>query len=73
MEDFKTIFLSKTFWGIAVSVAAAVSKQWFHFDVDPALQSQIIDWGLSGIQYLAAGYALYGRVVATKRISMTGS
>jgi hypothetical protein len=67
MHEFKTLVLSKTFWGAAVALAGAALTLG-HYTLTPADAAQAVDL-LSGIAGAAGSlFAIYGRVVASKKI-----
>ena len=59
MDESKSFLLSKTFWGLVVSVAAMVCKQ-YGIEID---QAGIANDALG---FVGAAFALYGRFVAAK-------
>lgn len=72
MNSTKSIFLSKTFWGSLLALIASI---------DPSLYTKILGWiGISDPTLLAAkiiglfgaAFAIYGRVVATQSVTLTG-
>jgi hypothetical protein len=66
--DTKSIFLSKTFWGLVVSGAAAfLPKLGVH--ISPAGYEEITQTIVEAIGF---GLAAYGRFKATKALSVTG-
>lgn len=62
MDDSKSIWLSKTFWGIALTVLALVLKK---FNIDLGDTSGLAT-DLVGL--IGAGLALFGRIKATTKI-----
>lgn len=67
MNEFKDLSASKTFWGAAVAVAGA-ALQLAHCTLTPDDAARAVDL-LSSMATAAGGLvAIYGRVVATKRI-----
>jgi len=66
-ESTKTIFESKTFWGGAVAVAATVLN-WFGFDLWAGFTEETLEHFYALVTAGAALFAIYGRVVATKKI-----
>lgn len=67
MDDFKSLFASRTFWGIAVTIIAMVLKL-FGFDLDADGQGVLTDAALNLFAVGGSLFALYGRVKATKTI-----
>jgi hypothetical protein len=71
MSDVKTLFASKTFWGALVAVLAGALSL-FGYQLGAADQAELIN-ALSGIAAAAGGLlAIYGRIVASKRIGSGG-
>ena len=67
MNEFKTLTQSKTFWGAVVALVGSVLTLG-HYTLTPADAAQAVDL-LSGIAGAVGGLtAIYGRVVATKKI-----
>lgn len=67
MDDFKSLFASRTFWGIAVSILAMILK-FFGFDLDVDGQGVLTDAALDLFAVGGSLFALYGRIKATKVI-----
>jgi hypothetical protein len=68
MIDSKTLTASKTFWGAAVAVAGS-ALHLAHYTLTPEDAAQAVDL-LAALASAAGGlFAIYGRVVATKKIS----
>jgi|GraSoiStandDraft_10_1057309.scaffolds.fasta_scaffold217746_2 threonine/homoserine efflux transporter RhtA len=71
MSEFKTLLSSKTFWGALVAVLASVLSL-FGYQIGVAEQSELISIG-TGFAGAAGGlFAIYGRIVASKRIGSGG-
>jgi hypothetical protein len=67
MDEFKVLTQSKTFWGAIVALCGSALSL-AHYTLTPADAAQAIDL-VSGIATAVGGLiAIYGRVVATKRI-----
>jgi uncharacterized membrane protein HdeD (DUF308 family) len=67
MNEPKTLIQSKTFWGAVVALGGAALALG-HYTLSPADAAQAVEL-LSGIAGAVGGLiAVYGRVVATKRI-----
>jgi hypothetical protein len=67
MNEFKSLTESKTFWGAVVAVAGSALALG-HYTLTPADAAQAVDL-LSGLAGAVGGLiAIYGRVVATKKI-----
>ena len=67
MSEAKTLLSSKTFWGAFVAmVAGALSL--FGYHISAGDQAELIN-SVSGLAGAAGGlFAIYGRIVASKRI-----
>lgn len=64
--QIKSILLSKTFWGIAITASITIAKMlWVELII--ADQTGLVD---SIVQLLWLTIALYGRVTATKTIAL---
>lgn len=67
MEEVKALTESKTFWGAVVALTGSALSLG-HYTLSPADAAQAVDL-LSGIaSAVGAGVAIYGRVVASKKI-----
>jgi hypothetical protein len=67
MNEFKSLAQSKTFWGAVVALGGSALTL-AHYTLTPADAAQAVDL-LSGIAGAVGGLiAIYGRVVATKKI-----
>jgi hypothetical protein len=67
MYDVKSIFASKTVWGGLIAVAAALLGL-FGYTITPADQVAVVE-AVAAIGSAVGGVlAIYGRIVATKRI-----
>lgn len=67
MHEFKSLTQSKTFWGAVVAVAGS-ALQFGHYTLTPGDAAQAADL-LCTLATVAGGLvAIYGRVVATKKI-----
>ncbi len=67
MNEFKALTESKTFWGAIVALAGSALTLG-HYTLTPGDAAQAIDL-LSGMAGAVGGLiAIYGRVVATKKI-----
>lgn len=65
MEDVKSILLSRTIWGAVLMAVAFVAKlNGYEVDVD--------GWTTTIIEILGMALTIYGRIVATKKIGITG-
>ncbi len=67
MDEFKALTQSKTFWGAVVALGGSVLAL-AHYTLTPRDAAQAVDL-LSGLASAIGGLiAIYGRVVATKKI-----
>jgi hypothetical protein len=67
MHEFKALTQSKTFWGAVVAVVGS-ALQFGHYTLTPGDAAQAVDL-LCTLATAAGGLlAIYGRVVATKKI-----
>ena len=67
MDEAKPLIQSKTFWGAVVALGGATLTL-AHYTLTPADAAQAVDL-LSGIAGAIGGLiAIYGRVVATRKI-----
>ena len=68
MYDVKSFFASKTIWGGLIALVASAAAIW-GYSITPADQAQIVELitGIGGI--IGSVMAIYGRVVATRKIA----
>ena len=67
MSEVKTLFSSKTFWGAFVAILASALSL-FGYQTGAADQAELINT-ISSLAGAAGGlFAIYGRIVASKRI-----
>jgi len=68
MYDVKSFFASKTIWGGIIALIASTAAIW-GYSITPADQAQIVELvtGIGGI--IGSVLAIYGRIVATKKIA----
>jgi hypothetical protein len=66
MNDTKGLLTSKTFWGVVITVSAAVAPKVFGYSVDEALAMELVD---ETIMIIGGIFAIYGRVSADKIIT----
>ena len=71
MPEFKTLLSSKTFWGALVAILASVLSL-FGYQVGLSEQSELISIGTSVAGAVGGLFAIYGRIVASKRIGSGG-
>lgn len=62
MNEFKSMIKSKTLWGVAVSIAAIVAGKYGLVIGDESA------WVADIVALIAAVFAIYGRIVATKKL-----
>jgi hypothetical protein len=68
MDEFKTLTQSKTFWGAVVALGGSALGLG-HYTLTPADAASAVDL-ISGIVSAAGGLvAIYGRIVASKKIA----
>lgn len=67
MDDFKSIFVSKTFWGGLMAVAAGIFS-FFGYELGSADQQAVIETGAAVAASLGGLIAIIGRVKASKLI-----
>ena len=67
MDDFKSIFASKTFWGGLIAIIAGVLS-FFGYQLLPADQAALVDGGAALAASLGGVIAIWGRVKASKII-----
>lgn len=67
MEEVKSLFASKTFWGALVALVGGIGAI-FGYTIAPADQTALIT-DLSGVaSAIGSVIAIYGRAVASKKI-----
>ena len=69
MHDTKPWYLSAGVWGAVVAALASVLSL-FKVQLDPRLLDDLRDWMLSVATLVASAVALYGRVRASRRITL---
>ena len=67
MEDFKSIFASKTVWGAIIAVGAGIAG-FFGFAIESTDQAQLAEIGVSVASMAGGLIAIFGRVKASKKI-----
>lgn len=68
MNDFKSILASKTIWGGAVALVAGLAGL-FGFTIGADDQALLVEAITAAASAIGGAVAIFGRVVATKRIS----
>ena len=68
MYDVKSFFASKTIWGGLIALVASAAAIW-GYSITAADQAQIVELitGIGGS--IGSVLAIYGRIVATKKIA----
>jgi len=67
MDGIKSLLASKTFWGAALAVVAGILSL-FGFEFGAADQGAVIDSGYNIAGIVGGILAIYGRIVASKKI-----
>ena len=67
MNDFKSIFASKTFWGGAIALLAGILG-FFGYSLLPDDQAVLVDGGTAAAAAVGGVIAIWGRVKASKKI-----
>jgi len=70
--DTKSIFASKTIWGILVTLACTFLGK-HGWVVDNTTQTDILQWISTVGAVLGSAVAIYGRMTATKNLTLTGA
>ena len=68
MTDVKSLFASKTIWGAVIALLAGALSL-LGYQLAPADQSELVNLVSGLAAAVGGGIAIYGRVVASKRIS----
>lgn len=76
MNESKSIFTSKTFWGVIISLLGKGAGLVFGIDIDPETEAKIIDLTMTliafGTSFVGDALAIYGRLTASKKATITG-
>lgn len=67
MDGVKSLLTSKTIWGALVAVLGGITSL-FGYTVSPADMTAVVDTVGQVVGIGGALYAIYGRVVASKKI-----
>lgn len=67
MEDFKSIFSSKTVWGAIIAIIAGIVGI-FGYSIGAEDQAQLAEIGVSVASMAGGLIAIFGRVKASKKI-----
>ena len=67
MEDFKSIFSSKTVWGAIIAIVAGIAGI-FGYSIGAEDQAQLAEIGVSVASMAGGLIAIFGRVKASKKI-----
>lgn len=72
MDETKSIFKSKSFWGAVMSLLGKLAGVIFGVEIDAETTVQITDLTVAaisfGVSFVGDFLAVYGRVKATKKI-----
>jgi len=69
MNGNKSIFQSRTFYGLVVAILAAATNSFLGYNIEMAIEGSMTDLIAMGVEFGAMAYALYGRIKATKKIA----
>lgn len=73
MQDYQSIFTSKTFWGAAVAFlasAAPIAFSWLGLSTDPSSQAAVVAHIIAAASF---AFTVYGRFKANHPVSLTGA
>lgn len=70
MEENKSLFMSKGVWGALLVIAAPLFNKFFGVNLDLALQAEMAQTMTNWAILVGGTLALYGRVKATKKLSL---
>jgi hypothetical protein len=73
MDDFKSMFASKTVIGVLVMLATTAIAKAYHVNITADDQSDIVNYLMDAMQFGSGVFALYGRIAATKQVTVTGA
>jgi hypothetical protein len=73
VNDFKSIIASRTIWAAAVALIAFILTQIYHVNISADDQNQIVNIVLDVVQGAGTLAAIWGRVAATKQVTVTGA
>lgn len=65
MQEYKSIFLSKVFWGAVITVVSSLFPKVVHISDSDATVSGILT-------VIGGAFTVYGRLAATSKVSITG-
>lgn len=68
MEEVKSVLKSKTIWGVLLMIAASV----FGLTVPEGVDQEIANIAASVVEAIGAGIAIFGRLKASKKVTLTG-
>jgi hypothetical protein len=69
MDDVKPIYQSRTFWGVVVSFISTIAALWGH-GVGAEAQAGLVDCGVAIGAAVGAVATVYGRMKASKKVSV---
>lgn len=72
MDESKPWYLSRTIWGVVVMMVASLAHI-FHYQIDAQLQADITNYIASIGDVVGGGLTIYGRIKASKAITVTAS
>ena len=67
MNDWKSIFASKTFWGAVLAVAGGIAGIW-GYTITPEDQQYLVEGGATVVTLVGGVIAVIGRMKASKKI-----
>ncbi len=67
MNDPKSFLLSKTLWGVVISMVAMIAPQ---LGLSPFSEGDVAGLTENIVAFLGAALAIYGRITAKKRIKV---
>ncbi len=70
MEEKKNLFLSKGVWGALLVIAAPLANKFFGVNIDTMLQAEMSETISGWAVLLGATLALYGRIKATRKLTI---
>lgn len=68
MSEVKSIFKSKTIWGVLLMVIGSV----FGFNIPEGVDQEIANIATTVIEAVGAALAVWGRIKADKKLTVTG-
>jgi len=71
MYENKPWYLSRTVWGVLIMVFTILLGR-FGYVITPEVQEGVVSLALDVVAVVSGGVALWGRVIATKRLGVNG-